>query len=86
MKSPCIKVCKLTSDTKICIGCFRTLTEIQNWAKMTDKERDAIMERKPKELLQDILTWYYDDFGKNKLKDIINNIETYLENEKATQK
>ena len=40
--SPCINICKL-DENKICIGCYRTLDEIANWTKYTDKEKQNII-------------------------------------------
>jgi len=45
MISPCVKVCKIASDTNICIGCFRTLEEIGKWSQLTDTERLAIIDK-----------------------------------------
>ena len=45
MISPCINVCKITPDTQVCIGCFRTLQEIAEWSRLTDTERYDIMKR-----------------------------------------
>lgn len=42
IKSPCIKVCKISND--ICIGCFRTIEEITSWRLLTDEQREDIME------------------------------------------
>ena len=47
MQTPCIKLCKLNPYTQSCIGCKRTVEEIQRWAYMTAAEREKIM----KELL-----------------------------------
>jgi predicted Fe-S protein YdhL (DUF1289 family) len=30
-----------------CIGCYRTLPEIARWSRMTDAERDEIMQALP---------------------------------------
>ena len=43
IKSPCIDVCKLKND--VCVGCGRTLEEIQYWTSMTNEERLKIYER-----------------------------------------
>jgi predicted Fe-S protein YdhL (DUF1289 family) len=31
--SPCISVCRMSADTGLCEGCFRTLGEISAWAR-----------------------------------------------------
>jgi len=43
MTSPCVGLCQV--EDGVCQGCDRTLEEIQNWAYMTDDEREEIMER-----------------------------------------
>lgn len=44
--SPCIGVCKLSSDSAslICAGCHRTLSEITRWPRMTDEEKARLLE------------------------------------------
>ena len=39
----CIGVCQYDNED-ICKGCFRTLDEISNWALMTEKQRQEIMQ------------------------------------------
>jgi predicted Fe-S protein YdhL (DUF1289 family) len=43
MISPCINVCNVNEDG-FCVGCYRSIEEIANWAKYTDKQRLEIME------------------------------------------
>lgn len=45
--SPCVKVCVVHPEERICTGCLRTLDEIALWAQMTDHERAAVMEELP---------------------------------------
>lgn len=42
LTSPCINICKL-DENKICIGCYRTIDEIANWTKYTDKVKLQII-------------------------------------------
>jgi predicted Fe-S protein YdhL (DUF1289 family) len=42
--SPCNNICQL-NDNKVCIGCFRTINEIANWTKYTDREKKNIIEQ-----------------------------------------
>ncbi len=37
--SPCIKVCELDADGRVCVGCHRTLDEIGAWGSMTHDEQ-----------------------------------------------
>ena len=41
--SPCNRVCALNADN-VCLGCKRTLAEIEAWAVVGDVERRAILE------------------------------------------
>jgi predicted Fe-S protein YdhL (DUF1289 family) len=41
--TPCINVCKLDTPLQNCIGCYRTLKEIQEWSSLDDETRLLIM-------------------------------------------
>jgi predicted Fe-S protein YdhL (DUF1289 family) len=41
MQSPCIKVCKIVDG--YCLGCRRTISEITNWTKYTEDQRNDII-------------------------------------------
>ena len=43
--SPCTKNCSLNTSTKICEGCGRSINEIVEWTKMTDEEKQQVMDR-----------------------------------------
>jgi predicted Fe-S protein YdhL (DUF1289 family) len=38
-----VKVCVVDGESGLCLGCFRTLTEIAGWAGLSDGERAALM-------------------------------------------
>lgn len=41
--SPCVGICSVDKETKMCIGCLRTLKEIGAWRTMTlDQKRDVV--------------------------------------------
>ena len=40
--SPCVNVCKMDDTRTLCLGCFRTLEELREWAKADDERRLAI--------------------------------------------
>lgn len=45
--SPCEKICKYKKDFmdgKVCIGCFREQFEITNWVKMSNSEKQLVIE------------------------------------------
>lgn len=41
--SPCIKICVIHPDAKLCVGCYRTGDEIAIWSRLTPEARRAIM-------------------------------------------
>ncbi len=43
VESPCIKICVIDSQTKLCTGCGRTLSEIAAWSRLSAGERRRIM-------------------------------------------
>ena len=43
-ETPCIAVCMMDPQTKLCFGCGRTLPEIARWHRMETAERLAVME------------------------------------------
>ena len=48
--SPCIRNCCL-NDEDICLGCFRSLSEIMSWAEADNEKRLQIMENTKKRQL-----------------------------------
>lgn len=47
IESPCIKLCVVHPETRLCVGCFRSIDEIGSWSKKTSEERQAIMAELP---------------------------------------
>ncbi|MCJ9429931.1 DUF1289 domain-containing protein [Kordiimonas marina] len=43
--SPCIDVCRLDAAGEVCVGCFRNLSEIGQWAAASPDEKRAILIR-----------------------------------------
>jgi predicted Fe-S protein YdhL (DUF1289 family) len=41
--SPCVKVCVVHPEARLCVGCLRTMDEIAAWSRMTAETRRAIM-------------------------------------------
>ncbi|HYD73299.1 MAG TPA: DUF1289 domain-containing protein [Candidatus Binatia bacterium] len=50
ISTPCTKVCAVSGQTGLCIGCGRTLSEIARWGALTEPERKAIMAELPARL------------------------------------
>ena len=47
VSSPCIKVCMVSGQTGLCVGCGRTLAEIAGWGGMDEAKRREIMAELP---------------------------------------
>ncbi|ATG46657.1 DUF1289 domain-containing protein [Celeribacter ethanolicus] len=47
IESPCTKICQIHPDTRLCLGCARSIDEIGRWSSMSAEERRAIMAELP---------------------------------------
>ena len=47
IESPCVRICVVHPEARICTGCFRSVDEISRWSKMSDAERREIMAALP---------------------------------------
>ena len=45
VQSPCISVCTINEDTGLCVGCFRTIEEIEQWWDMPSEKQREIVEK-----------------------------------------
>jgi len=52
IETPCIKVCTLDGQRRLCVGCGRTIDEIARWSAMSDAERRRIMDALPDRLVR----------------------------------
>ena len=47
VESPCVKICVVHPEARLCTGCLRSIDEIGRWSRMTPEERRAIMAELP---------------------------------------
>ncbi len=47
IESPCIRVCVVHPETRLCTGCARSIDEIGRWSRMPAEERSRIMAELP---------------------------------------
>ena len=47
IESPCVKLCVVHPEARICVGCFRSIDEITGWSRLTPAERSTIMAELP---------------------------------------
>jgi predicted Fe-S protein YdhL (DUF1289 family) len=45
--SPCVKICVVHPEHRICVGCYRSIDEIAGWGRMSHEARVAVMEDLP---------------------------------------
>lgn len=43
IQSPCIGVCSMDDLTGLCLGCYRTIEEIQGWWDMDSDAKKAVI-------------------------------------------
>ncbi len=43
IKTPCIKVCVVDGESGLCMGCYRKLSEVAGWSRLSADERDVIL-------------------------------------------
>ncbi|MGX0876009.1 putative Fe-S protein YdhL (DUF1289 family) [Roseovarius sp. MBR-154] len=47
VESPCVRVCVVHPEARICTGCLRSIDEITRWSKMSGAERREVMAALP---------------------------------------
>ncbi|QBY00246.1 DUF1289 domain-containing protein [Rhodophyticola sp. CCM32] len=47
IESPCVNICVIHPETRLCTGCNRSIDEIAQWSKMSDEARAGIMAELP---------------------------------------
>jgi uncharacterized protein len=43
VQSPCVKLCVVHPEARLCVGCLRSIPEITEWSRYTHDERATIM-------------------------------------------
>jgi predicted Fe-S protein YdhL (DUF1289 family) len=43
IESPCVKICVIHPEERLCVGCLRTIEEIGQWSRMTPEARSSVM-------------------------------------------
>ena len=47
IESPCVKICIVNPQSRLCMGCFRSIDEIKDWSVMSPHQRREIMDALP---------------------------------------
>ncbi|MBY6200219.1 DUF1289 domain-containing protein [Maritalea mobilis] len=43
VESPCVKICVIHPEARLCTGCLRSIDEITQWTKMGPERRAEVM-------------------------------------------
>lgn len=47
IESPCVNICVIHPEARLCTGCLRSIDEITQWSRMTPETRRAIIAELP---------------------------------------
>ena len=47
IESPCVNICVVHPEARLCTGCLRSMDEIARWSRMTPEERRSVMAELP---------------------------------------
>ena len=47
IERPCVKLCTIPPETRLCLGCARSIDESAAWGRMSAEERRAVMAELP---------------------------------------
>ena len=47
IESPCVKICVIHPQTRLCTGCLRSIDEIGAWSQLSPDARKAVMDDLP---------------------------------------
>jgi uncharacterized protein len=47
VESPCVKLCVIHPEARLCIGCHRSIDEIAAWPRMSPEARRAVIAALP---------------------------------------
>jgi hypothetical protein len=50
IETPCDNICTLDRASGLCLGCGRSLAEIERWTAFNDAERSRVMKQLPRRL------------------------------------
>ncbi len=45
--SPCVQVCVVHPEERLCVGCLRSIDEIASWSRMSAEERARVIDDLP---------------------------------------
>ena len=46
-QSPCIKICVIHPEERLCVGCYRSIEEIAHWSQLSVAARQEVLDDLP---------------------------------------
>jgi len=43
VESPCVNICVIHPEARLCTGCYRSIDEISLWSRMSSEERREVI-------------------------------------------
>jgi predicted Fe-S protein YdhL (DUF1289 family) len=47
VQSPCVKICVIHPEARLCTGCMRSIDEIGAWSRLSNDARQAVLDDLP---------------------------------------
>ncbi len=47
ISSPCVKLCVIHPEERLCVGCYRSIEEISTWSRLTPADRQQVVDDLP---------------------------------------
>ncbi len=47
VESPCVDICVIHPEARLCTGCYRSMDEISQWSRMSSEERAVVVAELP---------------------------------------
>jgi len=74
--SPCISVCQLDSESRRCLGCARTIEQIEAWIILDDHERMAVWVQLARHFEVDLETALASRMGAGRARELVRSHES----------
>lgn len=74
--SPCISVCQLDSESRRCLGCARTIEQIEAWIMLDDRERMAVWAQLAQHFDVDLETALASRMGAGRARELVRSHES----------
>ena len=74
--SPCISVCQLDSESRRCLGCARTIEQIEAWIMLEDPARMAVWVQLARHFEVDLETALASRMGAGRARELVRSHES----------